>query len=163
MPCAVNISANLGSISLATERAISKDSAVLHVPRRCVLLFSKIRKALSKSASSSTYTWQLPSKCLITGMRASLLMRSIKPLPPRGTITSTYCFMVINSPTAARSVVSTTCTAVVGKPAACKPSCTNLAKAWLQLIASLPPRKIAALPDLMHRPAASTVTFGRAS
>ena len=33
----------------------------------------------------------------------------------------------------------------------------------LQRIASEPPRRIAALPDLIVRPAASTVTFGRAS
>ena len=129
MPCDMSMAAILGSMVWATARAMSNDSAVLQVPSRCVLLFSTIRKALSKSASSSIYTWQLPSKCLITGMRASLLMRSISPFPPRGTMTSTYCFMVINSPTAARSVVSTTCTAVVGNPAAAKPSCTSFAKA----------------------------------
>ena len=57
----------------------------------------------------------------MTGTLASLLIRSIRPLPPRGTMTSTYCGMVINCPTAARSAVATTCTAAAGNPAACKP------------------------------------------
>ena len=59
----------------------------------------------------------MPSRCLITGTLASRLMRSIRPLPPRGTITSTYSGMLISAPTAARSVVSTTCTAAAGRPA----------------------------------------------
>ena len=39
----------------------------------------------------------------------------------------------------------------------------DLPKAWLQRNASEPPRKMVLLPDLMHKPAASTVTFGRLS
>ena len=35
-------------------------------------------------------------KCLITGIRASRVIRSIRPLPPRGIITSTYSLMVIS-------------------------------------------------------------------
>ena len=34
---------------------------------------------------------------------------------------------------------------------------------WLEFIASLPPRRIVALPDLKQRLAASAVTFGRDS
>lgn len=37
------------------------------------------------------------------------------------------------------------------------------AMAWLECRASLPPRRMAALPDLRHRAAASAVTLGRAS
>ena len=52
--------------------------------------------------------------------RVDPLMRSIKPLPPRGTITSTYSGMVINAPTAARSVVSNKRTQASGKPVSLK-------------------------------------------
>ncbi|MNC84541.1 hypothetical protein D3C83_00970 [compost metagenome] len=69
----------------------------------------------------------------------------------------------MSSPTAARSVVSITCTTVSGSPAALRPACTHAAIAWFEWIASDPPRKIAALPDLMQSPAASAVTLGRDS
>ena len=90
-------------------------------------------------------------------------MRSISDLPPRGTITSTHSGCVISTPTAARSVVAITCTASSGSPALRSPSRTSAASAWLLWIASEPPRRIVALPDLMHSPAASMVTFGRDS
>ncbi|MBV6474567.1 MAG: hypothetical protein MOGDAGHF_00027 [Rhodocyclaceae bacterium] len=121
-PLPASIAPSFGNNVLATPRATSSDSAVLQVPRRCVLAFSTMRSALSASAASSTYTWQLPSRCLMTGMRASFEMRSMRPLPPRGTMTSTNSFMVTSSPTAARSVVSTTCTAAAGRPASRRPS-----------------------------------------
>ena len=44
-----------------------------------------------------------------------------------------------------------------------RPSLTSSASERLQWIASEPPRRMVALPLLMHRPAASIVTFGRAS
>src|SRR3989304_437211 len=47
--------------------------------------------------------------------------------------------MVMSSPTAARSVVLTTCTAVSGSPAARSPACTQAAIAWVERIASRPP------------------------
>jgi len=55
--------------------------------------------------------------------------------------------MVISSPTAARSVVSITCTAVSGRPAAARPSRRQAAIAWLARIASEPPRRMVALQD----------------
>ncbi len=84
-------------------------------------------------------------------------------MPPRGTITSTYSVMVISRPTAARSVVSITCTASDGSPAADRPSATSAASAVLDSIASEPPRRMVALPDFRHSAAASMVTFGRDS
>ena len=99
----------------------------------------------------------------MTGTLASRLMRSIKPLPPRGMITSTYCGMVIRCPTTSRSVTCTSCTASAGKPLACNASCTSSASALLDSIASEPPRKIQALPLLIDRLAASIVTLGRLS
>ena len=108
-------------------------------------------------------TWHTPSRCLITGTFASRAMRSIRLLPPRGTMTSTCLSSAIRCPTAARSVVATICTAFSGSPAARRPRCTQAAMAWLLWIASEPPRRIVALPALRHSPAASAVTFGRDS
>ena len=49
-------------------------------------------------------------------------MRSIRPLPPRGMMTSMYSGMAIMAPTAARSVVATTWTASAGSPAVQPPA-----------------------------------------
>ncbi len=99
----------------------------------------------------------------MTGTSASRLMRSISPLPPRGTMTSTLAFILTSSLTAARSVIPTTCTASTGRLAARRPACTQAAMAWLLCSASEPPRRMAALPALRHKPAASAVTLGRDS
>ena len=90
-------------------------------------------------------------------------MRSIRPLPPRGMITSTNSGMAISWPTAARSVVGTNCTASGGRPALCRACCTNAASAVFDSMASLPPRRMQALPLLIERLAASMVTLGRLS
>ena len=65
--------------------------------------------------------------------------------------------------TAARSVVSITCTASTGSPARFRPAAMQRAIARLERMASDPPRRIVALPALRHRPAASAVTLGRDS
>ncbi len=101
----------------------------------------------------------MPSRCLIIGTRASFMSRSIRLLPPRGTITSTYSVIVISLPTAARSDVATTCTASCGKPAASSASPISFASAVLHSSASEPPRRIVALPDLRQSAAASIVTL----
>ena len=90
-------------------------------------------------------------------------MRSIRPLPPRGMITSTASFDPIRKPTAARSVVCTSCTASGGRPASASAACTTFHSARLEWIASEPPRRIAALPLLIASEAASIVTLGRLS
>ena len=100
---------------------------------------------------------------MITGTLASALMRAIRLLPPRGMITSTNSGIAIRRPTAARSVVATSCTASGGRPASSSASCTTCASARLLWIASEPPRRIAALPLLMASDAASMVTLGRLS
>ncbi|MCY1430724.1 hypothetical protein D9M71_466770 [compost metagenome] len=78
-------------------------------------------------------------------------------------MTSTYSAIVIRWPTAARSGVSITCTECSGKPATFKPCLIASAIALFDSSASEPPRKIMALPDLMAKDAASSVTFGRDS
>ena len=99
----------------------------------------------------------------MTGTRASAEMRSIRPLPPRGMMTSTNSGIAIRRPTAARSVVSTSCTAVAGSPASTSAACTSFHSARFEWIASEPPRRMQALPLLMASEAASIVTFGRLS
>ncbi|MEY4908712.1 MAG: hypothetical protein RL260_2430 [Pseudomonadota bacterium] len=78
-------------------------------------------------------------------------------------ITSTNAGIAINWPTAARSVVSTSCTAVAGRPASTSAACTSFHSARLEWIASEPPRRMQALPLLIASDAASIVTFGRLS
>jgi hypothetical protein len=87
----------------------------------------------------------------------------MRPLPPRGMITSTYSGMAINLPTASRSVVSISCTPSAGKPASTNAACTSRASARFDFSASEPPRRITALPLLMASDAASIVTLGRLS
>ncbi len=99
----------------------------------------------------------------MTGTFASRLMRSIRLLPPRGMITSTYSGIAISRPTASRSVVCTSCTASAGRPACTNACCTSRASALFDSIASEPPRRMAALPLLMASEAASMVTLGRLS
>ena len=60
-------------------------------------------------------------------------------------------------------VSSTNCTASSTNPTDFNPSLNASAIALLEFIASLPPLKITAFPDLKQSPAASLVTFGLAS
>ncbi len=105
----------------------------------------------------------MPSRCLITGMRLSAETRSISDLPPRGTMMSISPVMRSISPTAARSVVGTSWTQASGRPAAASPLCRAATMAREEWKPSEPPRRITALPDFRHRPAASAVTLGRDS
>ena len=66
-------------------------------------------------------------------------------------------------PTAERSTVGTSWIAASGRPAATSASLKALAITSEVRKLSLPLRKIAALPDFKHSPAASAVTFGRDS
>ena len=63
----------------------------------------------------------------------------------------------------ARSVDSMICAASFGNPASSNASRTMPASVVVELMASLPPRRMTALPDLMHSAAMSIVTFGRLS
>ena len=90
-------------------------------------------------------------------------MRSIRLLPPRGMTRSTDSGAAIRKPTAARSVVPTSCTASGGRPASASDSRTSAASARFDCSASEPPRRMQALPLLMASDAASIVTFGRLS
>ena len=89
----------------------------------------------------------------------------IRPSPPRGMHRSTYCVSASNSRIASRSVVGTTWMACCGKAGSARAAASirMRAMARFELSASLPPRRMAALPDLKQRLGASAVTLGRDS
>ena len=119
---------------------------------------------MSRSAAASTYTWQLPVKCLMTGILASAATRRIRPSPPRGIARSMYCGM--RQKLADRRAVGRAHQLHgVGRQARLRrpPRASRSTIAWLECIASLPPRRITALPLFTQIAAASAVTFGRDS
>ena len=107
--------------------------------------------------------WQMPASCLMTGTLAELTTASMSPGPPRGTMISTMPRSEPRTGTASRSVKGSSVTASVGSPTAFSPLENDWAKARLVCSASLPPRRMQALPDFKQRAAASTVTLGRDS
>ncbi|CAB4751627.1 unannotated protein [freshwater metagenome] len=119
--------------------------------------------ALSISASLSTYTWQLPTPVSITGtveLSTTLLMSDS---PPRGMRTSTRPRAVMRYFTDSWVSPGTIWMASAGSPDATRESRMMPVRASLLDAAEEDPRRSAALPLFRHRPAASTVTFGRAS
>ena len=99
-----------GDARAASPSCCTASSAASSRCRRC-------GSPCRRSAAASMKTWHTPSRCLMTGTRASRAMRSMRLLPPRGTMTSTCFSSAMRWPTAARSVVATTCTACSGRPA----------------------------------------------
>ena len=130
---------------------------------RWVLALSTIASAWSRSASRSTYTWQLPTPVSITGTVDSSTTERIRPAPPRGISTST-------SPRARISALADSCpspgtswTTSAGSPVAAAASRSTATIAVLERAALEEPRSSTALPLLRQMPAASAVTLGRAS
>ena len=101
----------------------------------------------------------------MTGTREHSATARIRLSPPRGMHRSTSSVRESNWGMAARSVVGTTWMASAGKAgrALAADSTMIFAIAWFEWSASLPPRRMVALPDLKQRLAASAVTFGRDS
>ena len=87
--------------------SIKTVSIALQTAGREVLALRMIFVANSKSANSSTNTWQIPTPVSITGTELFSTTRFIKPAPPRGMITSTYLFKRIITSTASCSVMLT--------------------------------------------------------
>ena len=96
-------------------------------------------------------------------MVAWLVTARISPSPPRGMTTSMYSSSLSISATASRSVVGGTWTASRGSPASSRARCISPARNLLEWNASLPPRRMTALPALRQRMPASTVALGRDS
>jgi hypothetical protein len=126
------------------------------------LEFIRIVSARSRSASASTYTWQLPTPVSITGTVDSVTTVWISPAPPRGISTSTSPRACISSLTAARSPGTPWITSA-GSPASTTASRSTAMISSFDDAAEDDPRSSTALPDLRQIPAASAVTFGRAS
>ena len=87
----------------------------------------------------------------------------MRPAPPRGMSTSTTPCSCMSSSAAARSANVTAPMQPRGMPASTAASCSTRAITSFEAAAMLPPRSTAALPDFRQMPAASAVTFGRAS
>ena len=80
-----------GRNSPATSACTSSDSAALHTPSRWhLVLIDDLARPCPDRPPRSTYTWQLPVKCLMTGIFASAATRRISPSPPRGMARSIY-------------------------------------------------------------------------
>ncbi len=114
-------SAPRGSVagtSSATASCTSSVSAALHTPGRCVLAFSTISCACSRSALASTYTWQFPEAAYMTGTVATSCSAAFNPSPPRGMIRSTVSLWVASSASSSRPPPATRLTHPSGSPAA---------------------------------------------
>ena len=118
---------------------------------------------MSRSASSSTYTWHTPSPVRITGTLASFATARMRPAPPRGISTSTYPSRCISSLAVSWEVSCTREMQSAGRPACSRAWRISSVTQRLDRMASLPPRRMHTFPDLRHSAAASTVTLGRAS
>ena len=153
----------IGRNSFAIFSFIIIFSAALQTAGLDVFAFIIISLAISKSQSSSTYIWQLPTPVSITGTVAFFTTVCISPAPPLGIKTSIYSFNFIISNAVSLLVSSTNWTENSGNPASFIALANIFTIALLEFIASLPPLSITAFPVFKHSPAASHVTFGLAS
>ena len=71
------------------SRWTRQTSSALHTDGRLVLAFSMIFTAMLRSASLSTYTWQMPVPVSMQGTLAFSTHARMSPLPPRGISRST--------------------------------------------------------------------------
>ena len=99
----------------------------------------------------------------MTGIRACRTTVSINDLPPRGMIRSMYSSISASRRTASRSAWPMSWMQSTGNPADAAPARKAAAMARFERRASLPPRRIVALPVFVQSTAASLVTFGRDS
>ena len=87
----------------------------------------------------------------------------IRPAPPLGIRTSIYPLSFIISEAVSLEVSSTSCIISAGSPDFSTASRIIPQRHLFEFIASFPPLKITAFPDLRQSADASTVTFGRDS
>ena len=134
----------------------------MHTLGRCVFELSRISSARSRSASASTYTWQLPTPVSITGTVDS---RHHGLDQPGATPRNQY----VDQPARLHEflhrgpIPGTPWTTSAGNPADSAASRSTAMIASLDAAAEDEPRSRTALPDFRQIPAASAVTFGRAS
>ncbi len=118
---------------------------------------------MARSALASTYTWTLPTPVSMTGTVDSRTTVRMRSAPPRGTSTSTSPRACMSATAPGRPCRSIDCTRSPGSPCASSARASTSTITSLELAAADPPRRITAFPLLSARPAASTVTLGRAS
>ena len=87
----------MGRNRSATALWTRHTSSALHTEGRLVLALTMIFTALSKSAYSSTYTWQIPVPVWMQGTVACSTQARISPAPPRGISRSTSPSAVIRT------------------------------------------------------------------
>ena len=96
---------------------MSSVSAALHTPGREHFALTTMRLAISGSAVSWTYTWQLPTPVSITGTLAFSTTLLMSPAPPRGMSTSIIPCRPISSSAASWSVDAIDWMQPSGRPA----------------------------------------------
>src|SRR5450759_5055991 len=163
LPALAGAGSSRGSNSGAMSACTSRVSAALHTDGRWVLEFSAMARAMSRSASASATAPCTPTPVSITGTCDSVTTALISPAPPLGMSTSTSPRSRISALTDSWPAPGTSWTASAGRPAAVPASARMSTRAWLELAAEPDPRSSTAFPLFTHRPAASTVTLGRAS
>ena len=102
--------ADKGTDIVVMAEVMDEGSYVPHHPKKIALVLSAMRHFAEELRGEG---WQVA----YTKMDDPRATRSIKPLPPRGMMMSTYSGMPSRAPTAARSGVSITDTTPVGRPA----------------------------------------------
>ena len=138
-------------------------SSALQTLGRLAFAFSMMSSALVWSAVSSTKMWQMPVPVWMQGTFAFSTQARMSPAPPRGMSRSTYPTAVMRALAEAWVVSSMRQTAVSGRPLARRPCRRAATMALAERHASLPQRRMQALPLLMASAAASLVTLGRLS
>src|SRR5574341_1084460 len=116
-------------------------SMALQVPGRWTFALKQISDAMARSALLSTYTWQTPLSCLITGMVEFSETILMSPSPPRGMMRSMNWFVLSISMTQARSGFSMNDTAPSGMPASAPARFRTSAMAVFDATASDPLRR----------------------
>ena len=162
-PASCRAETTRGTKTSATALWTSSDSAALQTLVRSVLALSTMSRAMSRSASASTYTWQLPTPVSMTGTVDCSTTAWISPAPPRGMTRSTSPRACMRCWADDRSSAAICWMASAGSPAPAIASRMTAMIAALEWAADDEPRSSTALPDLRQIPAASAVTLGRPS
>ena len=154
---------SIGRNVLAIPACTRQTSSALQTEGRLVLALTMMERAFSKSASLSTYTWQMPVPVSMQGTVACSTQARMRPAPPLGMRRSTRPAASMIFVALWREVSSTMFTISGSNPAARTPSLSASTIALLDRYASFPGRSMQTFPLLRQSAAASEVTFGRLS
>ena len=145
------------------SRCTRHTSSALQTLGRLALAFSMMSSALSCSAEASTKMWQMPVPVWMQGTLAFFYTGADESGPAARNEQIHIAHRRHQALAEAWVVSSIRQTAVSGRPFARRPSRRAVTMALALRHASLPHRRMQALPLLMARAAASLVTLGRLS